>query len=267
MNLPCFTYKDSKFCVNELEKMQVGNKIFKPGLIPTIVFLLILPILLRLGFWQIDRAEEKRDLIELFKKQNESGPLYIKGFIDKDEKLNYRLAKIDGHYISEKQIFVDNKVYQGKTGLHVMTPFKLKNSEYSVLINRGWVPMVIDRLSLPKIKTTENVLSLSGKIKVVGKKVFTVGNQFQSNEGWPALIQWINFKDIEKKSGLKLLPYIFLLDEKEQSGYVRNWKPVVMQPEKSTSYAVQWFALALALCIIYVVVNLKESKSELEDGE
>ena len=247
--------------------MQIGNKTFKPGLIPTIVFLLILPVLLRLGFWQLDRAEEKRDLIELFKKQNQSGPLYIKDFINKDEKLNYRLAKIDGHYILEKQIFIDNKVYQGKTGVHVMTPFKLKNSQYSILVNRGWVPMVIDRSSLPKIETTSGSLRLSGKIKVLGKKPFMVGDQFQSNEGWPALMQWISFKDIENKSGLKLLPYIFLLDEKEQSGYVRNWKPVVMQPEKSTSYAAQWFTLALALVIIYIVVNLKESKSELKNGE
>ncbi len=247
--------------------MQIGNKTFKPGLVPTIVTLLILPVLLRLGFWQLDRAEEKRDLIELFKKQNESGPLYIKDFIDKDKNLNYRLAKIDGHYVLDKQIFIDNKVHQGKTGVYVMTPFKLKNSEYSILVNRGWVLMAIDRSSLPKIETISGFLKLSGKIKVLGKKPFMVGDQYQSNEGWPALMQWISFNDIENKSGLKLLPYIFLLDEKEQSGYVRNWKPVVMQPEKSTSYAVQWFALALALVIIYIVVNLKERKSELEDGE
>ena len=240
--------------------MRIGNKTFKPGLVPTIVFLLILPILLRLGFWQLDRAEEKRTLIELFKQQNELGPLTINDELKFDAKLNYRLAQVSGNYNSSKQIFIDNKIYQGKTGVHVMTPFKLKNSEYSVLVNRGWQPMVIDRSSLPKIKTPTKTLTLNGKIKIRSKKPFTVGDQFQSNEGWPALIQWVNISDIEKKSGLKLLPYIFLLDEKEQSGYVRNWKPVVMQPEKSTSYAVQWFALALALTIIYIVVNLKNIK-------
>ena len=247
--------------------MQIGNKTFKPGLIPTIVTLLILPVLLRLGFWQLDRAEEKRELISLFKQQNELGPLYIKDTIKFDEKLNYRTAQVAGNYNSTKQIFIDNKIHQGKTGVYVMTPFKLKNSEYSILVNRGWVPMVIDRSALPEIKTTTNTLTLSGKIKTLGKKPFMVGDQFQSNEGWPALMQWVNFEYIEKKSGLKLLPYIFLLDEKEKSGYVRNWKPVVMQPEKSTSYAVQWFALALALSIIYIVVNLKNSKSEFEHGE
>ena len=247
--------------------MQIGNKIFKPSLIPTIVTLLILPILINLGFWQLDRAEEKRELIELFKQQNKLGPLLIKDTIKSDEKLNYRTAQVEGNYNLAKQIFIDNKIYQGKTGVHVMTPFKLKNSEYSILVNRGWVSMGIDRSALPKIKTPTSFLKLSGKIKTLGKKPFMVGDQFQSNEGWPALMQWVNLADIENKSGLKLLPYIFLLDEKEQSGYIRDWKPVVMQPEKSTSYAVQWFALALALVIIYIVVNLKEDKSELKDGE
>lgn len=246
--------------------MQIGNKIFKPTLVPTIVFLLVLPILLRLGFWQLDRAEEKRGLITLFKQQNELGPLLITDKIEPDEKLNYRTAKITGNYNLEKQIFIDNKVHQGKTGVYIMTPFKLNNSEYSVLVNRGWVPMVIDRSSLPKITTPTQTLILNGKIKIRTEKPFTVGEQFQSNKGWPALMQWINIAEIENKSGLKLLPYVFLLDEKEKSGYVRNWKPVVMLPEKSTSYAVQWFALALALTIIYIVVNLK-NESELEDGK
>jgi len=84
-----------------------------------------------------------------------------------------------------------------------MTPFKLKNSEYSILVNRGWVPMAIDRSVLPKIKTTTDALTLSGKIKILGNKPFMVGENFQSNKGWPALMQWISITDIESKSGLK----------------------------------------------------------------
>jgi len=241
--------------------MQIGNKIFKPGLIPTIIFLLVLPVLLRLGFWQLDRAEEKRGLIELFKQQNEKAPLLIKDYIKLDEKLNYRTVQAAGKYNIEKQIFIDNKIHNGKTGVYVLTPFELKGSKYSILVNRGWVPMVIDRSALPAIKTPQQILTLSGKIKVLSKKPFTVGNQFQSNSGWPALMQWINIQEVEKISGMKLLPYIFLLDDKDSSGYVRNWKPVVMQPEKSTGYAVQWFSLALVLTIIYIVVNLKKKVS------
>jgi len=245
--------------------MQIGNKIFKPGLIPTIIFLLILPVLLKLGFWQLDRAEEKRDLIALFKQQNESGPLKISGNIRLDISQNYRKAMVEGNFDNKKIIFVDNKIHQGNTGVYVVTPFKIKNSNYHVLVNRGWTAMDKNRKNLPDVITDTSLIKLSGKIKFINTKPFTVGNQFQSNKGWPALVQWINIEDIEKKSELKLLPYILLLDEKEKNGYVREWKPVVMQPEKSVSYAVQWFSLALALTIIYIVVNLKNSKDELEN--
>ena len=240
--------------------MQIGNKTFKPGIIPTIIFLLILPVLLRLGFWQLDRAEEKRGLITQFKQQNKLGPISLTDNLKADFNLNYRTAKVSGRYDSSKQVFIDNKIYQGKLGAYALTPFKINNSEYSILVNRGWVPMAIERTPLPKIETPTEMLTLHGKIKISAAKPFVVGKQFQSNEGWPALMQWINIAEIEKKSGLKLLPYVFLLDEKEKSGYVRNWKPVVMQPEKSTSYAVQWFSLAMALTIIYIVVNLKTVK-------
>ena len=238
--------------------MRIGNRIFAPNLVPTMFFLLVLPVLLRLGFWQLDRAEEKRSLIALFKKQDTLGPLQVSKDLKINKNVNYRSAQVVGHYNIDKQVFIDNKINQGKTGVYVLTPFKLKNSNYSILINRGWVPMVIDRSSLPEIQTPQEEMKLNGKIKTSNEKPFTVGEKFQSNTGWPALMQWVNVPEIEKKSGLKLLPYMFLLDEKEKSGFVRNWKPVVMQPEKSTSYAVQWFALALALTIIYIVVNLKK---------
>jgi len=163
--------------------MQIGNKTFKPTLIPTIVFLLVLPVLLRLGFWQLERAEEKRAVIELFKQQSDLGPLHLKDNIKLDEALNYREAKVEGSYNLNKQIFIDNKIYQGKTGVHVVTPFKLKKSEYSILVNRGWVPMVIDRSVLPDIKTPKNNFILRGKLKVVSGETFTLGKKLQSNQG------------------------------------------------------------------------------------
>ena len=247
--------------------MKIGNRIFKPGLVPTIITLLLLPILIRLGFWQLDRAELKRNLIVLFEQQNEQGPLMVNDNIQADAKLNYRAAKIAGTYISQRQIFVDNKIHKGEVGVDVVTPFQLKGSNYSILVNRGWVPTSQDRSILPEIKTTQAELRLSGKLKLLEKKpFFMLGNQYQSNKGWPALVQWINVKDIENKSGLKLLPYLFLLDKDNATGYVRDWKPVFMRPEKSTSYAVQWFALALALLIIYIVVNLKKIESESGDA-
>jgi surfeit locus 1 family protein len=54
---------------------------------------------------------------------------------------------------------------------------------------------------------------------------------------------------------------LVLLDAGEPDGYVRTWEPPGFPPLRHIAYAVQWFALALALAVIYVVTNLKRPAS------
>ena len=48
---------------------------------------------------------------------------------------------------------------------------------------------------------------------------------------------------------------LVLLDPGEPDGYVRNWAAPGFPPMRHIGYAVQWFALALTLAVIYVVTN------------
>jgi surfeit locus 1 family protein len=52
---------------------------------------------------------------------------------------------------------------------------------------------------------------------------------------------------------------LVLLDPGEPDGYVRNWSAPGFPPMRHLGYAVQWFALALTLAVIYVVTNLRRS--------
>ena len=64
---------------------------------------------------------------------------------------------------------------------------------------------------------------------------------------------------------VKLWPYILLQEPEQNSKLIRDWKIVVSPPEKNISYAVQWFSLALALIIIFIVVNAKKIKREVHE--
>ena len=46
----------------------------------------------------------------------------------------------------------------------------------------------------------------------------------------------------------------------EPDGYVRNWVPPGFPPMRHIGYAVQWFGLALALAVIYVVTNFRRTQ-------
>ena len=77
---------------------------------------------------------------------------------------------------------------------------------------------------------------------------------------WPFLIQKI---DLEKSSQLfdyPLIPFVLRLAPDESSQFVREWHSHFMGPEKHYGYAVQWFSLAAALLVIYVVVNTKRKQ-------
>ncbi|MGD2032747.1 MAG: SURF1 family protein, partial [Gammaproteobacteria bacterium] len=55
---------------------------------------------------------------------------------------------------------------------------------------------------------------------------------------------------------------IVLLDASAEDGYLRNWAPTEFGPERHYGYALQWFALAATLVIIYVVLNVKRSGND-----
>ena len=248
--------------------MNSTKRQFKPALVPTLVVLILLPILVRLGFWQIDRAAEKEEIQTLFEQRAQLPSVQLNRTnkeLGDTEGLKYRRTSITGIYDSAHHVLLDNKVYNQVAGYHVLTPIKIANTTKAVLVNRGWVPGGLDRRVLPKIESPEASIEINGVISIPSSKVFTLSEYNRAGEAWPAVYQWIDFKDIQKATGLDLLPMIILLDPDDVHGFVRNWTKVDLKPEKNISYAVQWFTLALALVVIYIVVNLK--KVEISTNE
>lgn len=246
--------------------MRIGNYQFKPRLLPTLMVLILLPLLLRLGFWQLARADQKRAILATQSAKLALPPKIIDQQLTDTENLEFRRLEISGTFLNQYQIFIDNKVHQGEVGYDVVTPLQIKNSKQFVLVNRGWVPQGASRAVLPVIDTPAKEVSLVGIAKYHPKDVVSFGAGNRSNQGWPAVVRWIDIKALHKETKLDLLPFLLLLDPKSHYGFVREWTFVNMPPEKHVSYAVQWFAMATVLLLIYLVVNLKRiTKTEIQD--
>jgi surfeit locus 1 family protein len=67
--------------------------------------------------------------------------------------------------------------------------------------------------------------------------------------------------EIGEQLGDQPYPMQLLLDANNTDGFLRDWRPTVMGPERHLGYAVQWFGLAVTLMIIYIVVNMKKTTS------
>lgn len=235
--------------------MRVGNRDFRPRPWPTIATLVLLPVLIVLGFWQLDRAQEKRALQQRFEQRAREVPLRLGPNMVSPDAVHYRHVTARGTYDAEHQLLIDNKVFAGRAGYEVLTPLRLEGSDTWVLVNRGWVRQGADRARLPALPAPGGLIEVHGLAGLPQSKPLFIADRARENRGWPAVVLWADLAHYAKATGYRLQPIEILQDPRDPGRYPRHWRIVTLPPEQSISYAVQWFALAAALVIIYLVVN------------
>ena len=237
--------------------MRIGGYEFRPAMLPSVVGLLLLALLISLGFWQLDRAAQKRALLQAYDDRPTDASIRVDEQFALGPGWRYRRAQIIGSYDHAHQFLLDNRVLQGRVGYHVLTPLRLAQGDAVVLVNRGWVAQGATRADLPPLPAPADAeLSIEGLIDFPSDKVFVLGEGEDRDPGWPKVLQQIRLDLQAQQLGVRLLPMVLLLDKDQPGGFVREWNPVVVGPERHVGYAVQWFALAAALVILYVWVNL-----------
>ncbi len=221
---------------------------------PLIAYLCLLPLLLTLGIWQLNRAEEKRALLKLQAQRQTSEVLELSAIQPENlESWRYKSVRAIGHYDGNHQFLLDNQVNNGRAGYFVLTPFKLKENSKAVLVNRGWIPLGKSRTDLPDIRVEPDETTVSGRINHFPQVGLKLAGAEIPAKGWPAVVQVIDIKVLSKQLDYPLFDFQIELDKTSAYGFTREWQqPTVMTPEKHTAYAVQWFLLALTLTVLFV---------------
>lgn len=232
--------------------------------LPVIIVVCLLALLLRLGFWQLDRAEEKRELLTNQHEKMQRKPLPLMQLLSENAELRYRRVLLAGHYDSTHQFLIDNQVHDGQVGYFVLTPFILADNQQTVLINRGWVRMDKDRKHLPDISfAPEDSLSIVGIINHFPQVGLALDGADEPGKGWPSVVQLINIHKITDKLNRPILDFQIQLSAEQPYGYAREWQlNVRIPPEKHVAYAFQWFALAFTLIILSLWGSSKIYKND-----
>lgn len=214
-----------------------------------------------LGMWQYHRAEEKRHLLQEYAARAKQ-PIAFEQLFKKSTDSRFHLIQLKGHFDNQHNILLDNKTEQGHVGYEVYTPFLVQGgaTKQAVLVDRGWVPADQDRARLPEISTPLKTLSITGVVNTP-PSYFSLGAMQENNtQHFPLRVQYIDLKALNSVLGYTLPPYVIWLDTNDTHGFVRHWKVTFMGPEKHIMYTVQWFAFALSLLVIFVVLNCHRVK-------
>jgi surfeit locus 1 family protein len=229
-----------------------------------LLVLLMLCLMTGAGFWQLDRAGQKILLQNEYQDRITQPAMTVIGQLPPAESIRFRQIRITGRYDNEHQFLLDNRSRlldngRHQTGYEVLTPLKL-NWGGHVLVNRGWVPADVDRMHLPELSVQSDERQLSGIIHVP-EKGFTLGDM-DSDTLWPRRIQYIDFKELDRRLPFELYPAVLMLNESEADGFQRDWQPVIAGPARHYGYAAQWFGMALAILIFFGFATIKRKSHE-----
>jgi len=212
-----------------------------------------LPILVNLAFWQLDRADEKSQLLDTYNQRRIAEPQQLSQLLEGGEYLYVRVNTI-GKYDNGSPLLLDNRVRRGRPGYEVISPFQTVDGQW-LLVNRGWIGSGLDRRVLPEINDVSGDVTLKGYLyKSLGKQIMLGEDLWEPNKG-PAIIQNASPDTVSEKLGQKFYDYHLRLEADSPGALETGWMIVNVQPGKHTGYAVQWSALALALIILGLFAN------------
>ena len=218
---------------------------------PYIFFIILIYSFSSLGFWQLDRAQEKDALNKAYLSDTSYIDIQNEPIID-----TYQQIQARGRFVQEKQIVINNIIRDGQLGQMIITPFEINQELPWLLVNRGWIKKNINSKKLPDIKISSFNLIIKGRSGNLPRIGIRDSEPFDDNITWPAISNYPTIKEIEVQLQKKVFSYILLLNPDEKSGFKRNWEPRVSSTSNNYGYAIQWFLMCFGV-IILLVIKLK----------
>lgn len=216
--------------------------------------LILLPVLIRLGFWQLDRAQEKRQIQSDRNASLRATPIPVESLtLANKNALNHTKVVLDGNYDNNKSILVANQIFQNRPGYEVITAFKLNSSGQIALVSRGWISANFGSDQLPTIKPITGTQQLVGEIHIPPSNSFFLPQKIGERPNWPLRLHHYDISSINRLFDNPVLPFVVRLNRNSPGVLKRHWRVTQSKPENSTSYAIQWFGMALVLTLITIV--------------
>lgn len=182
-----------------------------------------------LGNWQARRADDKRALAE-----------------------HLQRIVVQGEFLPQRTVLLDNKVHRGRAGYEVVTPLRLAEGIH-VLVNRGWIAAPPRREQLPEVTTP------GGRVRIEGVVLARLPQPLRLGEPAKGRVrQSLDLKEFAVESGLPLQAFVIQQHSDTADGLARDWPPPDAGVEKHQAYSFQWYLLAALAVVLGIVFSFRK---------
>jgi cytochrome oxidase assembly protein ShyY1 len=223
----------------------------------TLFTVLMLPLLVYLGLWQLEREQEKRETQLSYDLRATQPPVPLAGLDwQAIDRLAWLRVEAMGQYDNERQFLLDNRINQSRVGYELITPFQTDSG--LLLVNRGWIAQGADRQTLPDVAVTGDNVRIQGTVYVPGGDIMVLGQEEPAGQNpWPRVVQRLDIAQMSSILNETTLPFSVRLEPGSPGLQQVNWQPVTLSPETHRAYAVQWFFMAVVLVILFLIFSFR----------
>ncbi len=235
----------------------------------TLVGLVLIPVMIELGFWQLHRHQARVERNEQIERAVEAEPVPVERLTapgrEVPDSAVYRRVTAEGTYDTRHEVVVRRRTNSDdEVGYHVLTPFVLTDGKV-LLVNRGWVPAKGPQTAFPKIPAPP-----SGEVTVTGR---LMADETSAASG---------IKDVRGLPDRQIMlissgQQAHALGKPVLGGYVEQTAPeprdgspqLISEPDHSSigahmAYAVQWWLFAAGVPVGWFVLVRREVRDRRE---
>jgi surfeit locus 1 family protein len=232
---------------------------FRPTFWPTVITVPSLIVLLGLGTWQVQRLHWKENLIAERTARTTAAPVALprpgeESPAETLAQLDFRHATATGRFQHEKEMYLAARTMNGNVGYQVVTPLVLADGGV-VLVNRGWVPTEKKDPATREAGQVTGAVGIDGVIRLPGKQNWLQPDNEPARNNW----FWSDLPAMATHAGIApdSLVQVFLEagPAPNPGGYPLGGQTRVNLPNDHLQYAITWYALAIALAVIYVAYH------------
>lgn len=231
-------------------------------------------VFVRLGVWQLHRAQEKEQLLARFDDAAGQPLVPFADVIDHVQPEHYPHVHLRGRFEAGRTYVLDNQSRHDRPGVVVFVPMQVcidddcrSYRSRTLLVAMGFLQRDAGSRAMPHIPPIKNLsAAISGLYAPPPGKGFELGgNALARQNAWPKLTTYLDLGQVAHDLGAPVYPRVLLLDPDPASAYIRSWVPATMPPARHRAYAFQWFSFALAALVIFFVLHRQRPENGNDD--
>ncbi|MCG6281710.1 SURF1 family protein [Vibrio diabolicus] len=220
----------------------------------------VFSLLVKLGFWQLERGQEKQALEQAILARADSAYQTLGEVLEENDWREGSILgkKVEANVVPQAfpVILLDNQTHQGNVGYLAFQIVSMSDESGTyALLELGFVEGIADRSVLPTVTTLEVSTFVSGRL--YRKSANPLSSELMPEVGDAIRVQNLNIAQLNQLLNIELMPAVLQPDNLKNWPYDFPWNPLPLNSAKHFGYSIQWFLMAGVFLLLTLIVFVR----------